>query len=158
YLRAQYFRSQQQDPPFFAELARFILKDKEYETNFLAQLASPLDRFFQARGARVEKRWRTGTSWFTRLDFLDLPSLAAKLDGHADSDPLSKWIFDQLAPETQELVRSRRDANRLRKLLARDLNALLERELKQKQQLARRERAKQSLEGKILESQGEERL
>ena len=46
YLRAQYFRSQQIDPPFFSELARTLLKDQPYQTNLLARLVSPLDTYF----------------------------------------------------------------------------------------------------------------
>ena len=46
YLRAQYFRSQQIDPPFFSELARTLLKDDTYQTNLLARIVSPLDWYF----------------------------------------------------------------------------------------------------------------
>ena len=55
YLRAQYFRSQQKDPPFFSELARTMLKDDPYQTNALARIVTPLDTYFEARGARIEK-------------------------------------------------------------------------------------------------------
>ena len=78
YLRAQYYRSQQKDPPFFSELARYILKDREYKTNLLAKAVSPLDWYFEGRGARVERRWRTFTSWFSDHDFTNLKSLVDK--------------------------------------------------------------------------------
>ena len=60
YLRAQYFRSHQQDPPFFQELLRGPEERKEdYTTNILARIAyNILDRPFVARGARIEARWR----------------------------------------------------------------------------------------------------
>ena len=79
YLRAQYFRSQQKDPPFFSELARTLLQDQQYETNLLARLVSPLDWIFEARGARIEKRWRISTSWFAAKDFTNLPAFVARL-------------------------------------------------------------------------------
>ena len=75
YLRAQYFRSQRIKPPFFSELARTLLKDQPYQTNLLARIVSPLDTFFTARGARIEKRWRVSTSWFTGGDIINLPAL-----------------------------------------------------------------------------------
>ena len=69
YIRAHYNRSTQIDPPFFSELVRTALKDKDYQTNLLARAVAPLDRFFTALGARVEKRRRTYTSWFADKDF-----------------------------------------------------------------------------------------
>jgi len=60
YLRAQYFRSAEQDPPFFQELLRGPEERKEdYTTNSLARLAYLiLDKPFESRGARIEARWR----------------------------------------------------------------------------------------------------
>lgn len=133
YLRAQYFRSQQHDPPFFSELARFLLKDKEYQTNMLAKLVSPLDWYFEARGARVEKRWRTYTSWFTPKEFTNVKDFAGKLG--AKKDPLSQWLYQNVSSETQNLISSGGDESRLGEALSRDLNVLLERELKQQQEL-----------------------
>jgi hypothetical protein len=134
YLRAQYFRSRQNDPPFFSELARFVLKDKEYQTNLLAKMVSPLDWFFEARGAREEKRWRTSTSRFTEKDFLDVPALVAKLCPGGAQDALSKWLFENCSKQSQELIASRKDEARLLPLLTRDLDGLLERELRQGRQ------------------------
>jgi hypothetical protein len=131
YLRAQYFRSQQKDPPFFSELARFILKDKEYQTNLLAKIVSPLDWIFQARGARVEKRWRTSTSQFTAKDFLDVRALVAKLCPGGAQDALSKWLFENCSKTTREMITSGKNEAQLLPLLAHDLNVLLERELQQ---------------------------
>ena len=124
YLRAQYFRSQQKDPPFFSELARTLLKDEPYQTNLLARIVSPLDWIFEARGARIEKRWRVSTSWFTGTDFTNLPALAAKL--HSSQDPLSRWLFQQFNKPTRDLITGRSDENQLRAALAGDLNRLLE--------------------------------
>src|SRR5208283_5762063 len=36
YIRAQFNRSTEIDPPFFREVARFLLHDEEWQTNFLA--------------------------------------------------------------------------------------------------------------------------
>jgi tetratricopeptide (TPR) repeat protein len=124
YLRAQYFRSQQIDPPFFSELARTLLKDEPYKTNLLARIVSPLDWIFEARGARIEKRWRISTSWFTGEDFAKLPALVAKL--HSSQDPLSRWLFQKLSQPTRNLITSRGDEKQLRAALVGELNRLLE--------------------------------
>ena len=124
YLRAQYFRSQQIDPPFFSELARTLLKDQPYHTNLLARIVSPLDWIFEARGARIEKRWRVSTSWFTGEDFTNLPALAAKL--HSSQDPLSRWLFQKLSKPTRDLITGRGNEIQLRAALVGDLNQLLE--------------------------------
>jgi hypothetical protein len=124
YLRAQYFRSQQIDPPFFSELARTLLKDEPYQTNLLARLVSPLDWIFEARGGRIEKRWRVSTSYFTGKDFTNLSALTAKL--HSSQDPLSRWLFHNLSKPTQDLMTGRSDENQLRAALVGDLNRLLE--------------------------------
>jgi len=126
YLRAQYFRSQQKDPPFFSELARTLLKDQPYETNLLARLVSPLDWIFEARGARIEKRWRISTSWFTGKDFTNLPAFVAKLRPSDKQDPLSKWLFQNLSKPAQDLITGKDNENQLRTALAADLNPLLE--------------------------------
>ncbi len=126
YLRAQYFRSQQIDPPFFSELARTLLKDQPYQTNLLARLVSPLDWIFEARGARVEKRWRVSTSWFTGNDFTNLPAFVAKLRPGDKQDPLSQWLFHNLGKPTQNLITAKGNESQLRPALAADLNHLLE--------------------------------
>jgi tetratricopeptide (TPR) repeat protein len=126
YLRAQYFRSQQKDPPFFSELARTIFKDQPYQTNLLAHIVSPLDWIFEARGARIEKRWRVSTSWFTGKDFTNLPAFAADLRPGDKQEPLSKWLFQNLSKPAQDLITGKGDETRLRAGLAADLNRLLE--------------------------------
>ena len=49
-------------------------------------------------------------------------------------DPLSKYLYENLSPETQQLLAGQGNEARLRRSLAEDLNLLLERELKIKQQ------------------------
>ncbi len=124
YLRAQYFRSKQIDPPFFSELARTLLKDPPYQTNLLARLVSPLDTIFTARGAGIEKRWRLSTSWFTDADITNPSALVAKL--HSSQDPFSRWLFQQLSKTTRNLITSKGGENQLRAALVDELNRLLE--------------------------------
>src|SRR5262249_14995409 len=148
YLRAQYFRSQQKDPPFFSELARFALKDKLYQTNLLAKLVSPLDWIFESRGGRVERRWRTSSSLFTDNDFTNLKSLTDKLP--AKADPVSQWLYQNVSSETQGLLNGSGDENRLRESLSRDLNVLLDRELKQQDELEQKQKEKSALDHKVF--------
>ena len=98
YIRAHYNRSTQIDPPFFSELARTIFKDKEYQTNLLARAVEPLDRFFTELGARVEKRRRTYTSWFTEETFTDLDAFAARLRPGAAAGPALEVSLRQPEP------------------------------------------------------------
>lgn len=60
YIRAQYFRSAEHDPPFFQELLRGPEeRNDNYSTNFLAKIAGKLlDTPFEALGARIEARRR----------------------------------------------------------------------------------------------------
>jgi tetratricopeptide (TPR) repeat protein len=156
FIRSHYNRSTQIDPPFFSELARTFLKDNQYQTNLLAQAVRPLDRFFTELGARVEKRRRTYTSWFTERDFTDLPALAAKL--HVQQDPLSKYIYDHCAAQTQQLLSGKADNPALGRSLANDLNQLMDRDLQIKEQLAAKQQAKEDVDLKIADGNSSERL
>ncbi len=158
YLRAQYYRSQQVDPPFFSELARFVLKDKDYETNLLAKIVTPLDTYFTARGARIEKRWRTESSLFGKDDFTNLAGLVAKLKPGGNQDALGKWLYENVSKETQTLITSGGDEGRLRKALAADLNPLLERELELKQQLKAKQAEKYDADQQLSDGSTSERL
>ena len=158
YIRAHYNRSTQIDPPFFSELLRTALKDKDYQTNLLARAVAPLDRFFEALGARVERRRRTYTSWFGNKDFVDLPAFAAKLRPGPQQDPLSKYLCDNLSPETKALLSGQGNEARLRRGLAEDLNVLLERELKLKQSLDLKKQEKDAVDQEIADGSASERL
>ena len=124
YLRSQYFRSQQKDPPFFSELARTMLKDDPYQTNLLARILSPLDTYFTGRGARIEKRWRISTSWFSDADLVNVNSLVSKL--HSSQDPLSRWLFQSLDKPARNLITSKGSEAALRAALVDNWNRLLE--------------------------------
>lgn len=59
YIRAQYNRSTQKDPPFFQELLRGPRElEQNYETNFVARMFIPIDKYFTDLGARIEARRR----------------------------------------------------------------------------------------------------
>ena len=135
YIRAQYFRSAQIDPPFFQELFR---SDKErqdnYTTNFLARAVQPLDRLFEGLGDRIEKRRRTYTSWFKESDFLDLSAFAQRLRTGREQDPVSKYVYENLAPETQQLLASKGNEKALANHLAQDLNRILDLDLQLKKE------------------------
>ena len=158
YIRAHYNRSTQIDPPFFSELLRTILKDKDYQTNLLARAVAPLDRFFTGLGDKVEKRRRTYTSWFADNDFTDLPALAARLRPGPQQDPLSKYLYDNLSPKAQQLLSGQGNEARLRPALAEDLNRLLERELKIKEQLKAKKQEKDAVDQEIADGSASERL
>ena len=136
YIRAHYNRSTQIDPPFFQELFRSEKERQEnYATNLVAQAVEPLDNLFEGLGDRIEKRRRTFTSWFADGDFLDLPRFAARLRPSPQQDPVSKFVFESLSPKTRELIQGTGRENELRQGLEHDLNALLERELRVKEEL-----------------------
>jgi tetratricopeptide (TPR) repeat protein len=158
YIRAHYNRSvqYQYDSPFFSELARTLLKDKEYQTNIVARAVAPLDTFFTALGARIEKRRRTYTSWFGDKDLPELAALAARLRPGPQQDTLSKYLYDNLRSETQRLLSS--PDNKLRRNLEQDLNVLLERELKIKQQIKDKQQQKDAVDQEIADGSTSERL
>lgn len=124
YIRAHYNRSTQPDPPFFSELLRGPTElAQNYDTNFLARMAEPLDRYFLKLGDDIEKERRVGSSYFKPEHFLDLKSLAAKL--RSGGDPVSKFVLSKLSPATQSALASG-DGAGARDSLAKDLNQLLE--------------------------------
>jgi thioredoxin-like negative regulator of GroEL len=125
YIRAQYNRSAQIDPPFFSEVARGPRElETNEKTNIIARMMRPLDHIFLGLGDDIEKERRAGTSFFKPDHFTDLPGLAAKLA--AGADPLSKYIADKLSPDTRQLLGSSGRDSTLRKALTKDLNKLLE--------------------------------
>jgi thioredoxin-like negative regulator of GroEL len=137
YIRAQYNRSTQIDPPFFQELARSEKERQEnYSTNFLARTVEPLDRLVTGLGDRIEKRRRTYTSWFRDSDFTDLPGFVARLRPGAQQDAVAKFIYESLQPKTQQLLVSDGKSDGFRQQLEQELNQLLERELKVNKDLA----------------------
>jgi tetratricopeptide (TPR) repeat protein len=122
YIRAQFFRSAQQDPPFFQNfLATALPKIFKGPVRALGFL----DNIFEGLGARIEWRRRTESSLFKPDDFIDLKGFTAKLRKGAQTNELSKYIYSKLSPETQKLVDSGGDDSALRRGLARDLNVVL---------------------------------
>ncbi len=159
YLRAQYNRSKQIDPPFFQELCRSQQeRQQNYHTNLLARAVAPLDQFFTDLGDRVEKRRRTYTSWLAEKDFLDLPAFTAKLRPGPRQDPLSQYLYDNLSADTRKLLAGTGNQTRLRRGLADDLNRLLERELTFQQQLKALRQEKAVVDQQIADGSTSERL
>ena len=125
YIRGHYNRSAQIDPGFFTELFRGNTElARNTTTNWIAHMMTPVDDFFIKIGDNIEKQRRVGSSFFESDHFLDPKGLAAKLK--AGADPVSKYVFSALKPETQAALGSAPDSSNARSLLSRDLNRLLE--------------------------------
>jgi thioredoxin-like negative regulator of GroEL len=150
YIRAHYNRSKQIDAPFFQELFR-PAKEKEmnYSTNLFAQMVSPLDKFFIGIGDRVEKRRRTQSSLFTGKDFLDLPAFVSRLKPDPGQDALSKFIYENLASPTRQLLAGSGNEAALRSALAKDLNVLLQRESEARDDLQAKQAQKNEMDQQI---------
>jgi tetratricopeptide (TPR) repeat protein len=149
YIRSHYNRSMQKDPPFFTGLVDHLqglaLKKTErakrdrglpYQMGALSRLlglgdfiAKPLDWLFGEKiGAAIERDRRAGSSIFKPGHFTNVKPLATRLQPGPQQDALSKWLHEQLSPETRSLVASGDEAA-LRKALAKDFNQLIEREM-----------------------------
>jgi tetratricopeptide (TPR) repeat protein len=145
YIRAQYNRSMQKDPPFFQELLRSSdEREKNYETNAIARMAIPFDRYFTALGARIEKRRRTYTSWFDDTQFTDFKGFEAKVKGQQDA--VSKFIYQNLKPATQQVITGGNADKSAMKSVSDDLNTLINRELATKAQRDEKQSEKDQLE------------
>jgi tetratricopeptide (TPR) repeat protein len=123
YIRAQFNRSAQIDPPFFQNfLSGSAPKIFHGPTRSLAWL----DDIFEGLGAKVERSRALSTSWFKPDQFLSAQKMAAKLRHGGQQDPLAKYLYDNLSKETQQLVDSNADEAALRAALSKDLNAILQ--------------------------------
>jgi tetratricopeptide (TPR) repeat protein len=128
YIRAHYNRSTQIDPYFFSELLRGPEEIRmNVETNILARLVLPLDRFVFNLGAQIEKRRRAGSSFFKPEHFLDLAGLVRKLKQRDPHPALASYLWDNLAEDTRRLMDGPAD-RKLAEALARDLNRLMNNE------------------------------
>ncbi|HEY3853446.1 MAG TPA: DUF2723 domain-containing protein [Verrucomicrobiae bacterium] len=122
YIRAQYDRSTQIDPPFFQN---FLSGSLPSIFHGQMRIFAFLDDIFEGNGARVEKKRRTSTSWFTPEQITDPKALATSLRKSDHQTPLSSYIYGKLSPDTQRLVDSGSDENALRKSLSQDLNTII---------------------------------
>jgi hypothetical protein len=148
YIRAHYNRSKQIDPPFFQELLRTgEEREKNLGTNALARMVRPLDKAFTGLGDRIEKRRRTFTSWFEPEHFTDVAALAGKL--RTSQDPVSKFLFDNLSPETQKLLTSGGNEAALRQALAEDFNKTIDHESGVRQQLEKLQQEKRAVDQEL---------
>ena len=138
YIRAQYNRSAENDPPFFSELLRGPreLASPVAYTNIFARMMLPVDRFFLQLGDDIEKSRRAGTSFFKPDHFADLKGFVARLKPGPQQDPLSKFLYERLTKSAQELVNRGGSESSLRKHLAEDLNKqVLDREFHERRKL-----------------------
>jgi tetratricopeptide (TPR) repeat protein len=148
YIRAQYNRSTQIDPPFFQELFRSGKeREQNYTTNILARMVQPLDTIFEGLGDRIEKERRVGTSWFTEKDFLDFPAFIARLRPGEQQDAVSKFLYENLSPETKQMLSG--DSKALKDNLCKDLNRLMDRELQTKKLITAKTAEKSALEQEL---------
>ena len=146
YLRAQYNRSRQLDPPFFQELCRSQAeRERNTTTNLLARTVQPLDQLFAGMGDRLEELRRTSTSQFTDADFTGLKGFAARLRPGPGQDPVSKYLHDNLSPATRQLLGGPGDERSLRRGLAQDLNRILDREYQTTRRISALERQRAAL-------------
>jgi tetratricopeptide (TPR) repeat protein len=123
YIRAQYNRSAQIDPPFFQNFLKDSLPSIFHQpTRWL----SPLDDLFEGIGAKVERRRRTSTSWFTPGQILKPQALAADLRKSDHQTPLSSFLYGKFSPDTQHLIDTSSDESALRRALSKEFNAILD--------------------------------
>ena len=124
YIRAHYNRSTEKDIPFFAELMRSEReRENNFKTNLLARaIAVPLDNFFLANGARIEKERRVGASFFQPAHFLQLNDFAKKLESAPNE--VTKYLRDNLSEETRKQLSG--GGSGLASVLAKDLNRILD--------------------------------
>jgi tetratricopeptide (TPR) repeat protein len=123
YIRAQYNRSLQIDPPFFQE---FLPTELPRVFQGPTTALKWLDNIFEGIGAAVEKERRTGTSRFKEEHFTDVAKLAGQLCPHEGQDELSACLYGRLSKETQALVSSHTDPKTMARALARDFNRIME--------------------------------
>jgi tetratricopeptide (TPR) repeat protein len=174
YIRAQYNRSAQKDPPFFQGFVDYIqtlalpeadrkekTEGRYFKLNSAAKIigwanffAKPLDNYFTDLGDRIEKRRRTFTSWFTDKEFTDVAGFATKLRNQGD--PVSKYLYQNLSAKTQQLLAGPADSN-LGRALSTDLNALLERELVVRKRITEKEAEKAAVDQEIADGEASSR-
>ena len=123
YIRAQFNRSAQIDPPFFQNFLSGTFPTKFHGPT---RALSWLDTIFESLGGKIEFRRRTGTSWFEPDQFSNVQDLAAKLRKSDHQDSLSKFLYGKLSKETQALVDGQGDESALRRALAKNFNAILQ--------------------------------
>ena len=145
YIRAHYNRSKQIDPPFFSEF-------------FHTSLLRPLDTLFTHIGDNVEKDRRTYTSWLKPAEFTDLPALVAKLKPGPGRDKLSEFLYENLDKSTQALLNGQGNESSLRSALSKDLNRILEQELKNTNERQELTTEKTQLEFKLASGSSSSRL
>jgi len=122
YIRAQFNRSAQIDPPFFQNFLSGSLPGLFHgSTRWLAWM----DSIFESLGADIEFHRRTGTSWLKADQFTNVRDLASRLRRSDHQDALCKYLYGRLGKETQALVDGQGEERALRRALAGDFNVIL---------------------------------
>lgn len=131
YIRAHYNKSEQvkYDSPFFSEVFRSARERDEGRTNLLSKLASPLDAIFLTIGDRIERSRRAGSSLFHADSFTNLKELANRLRSGGEPSALSRYLAENLSPDTKKLLAQGTESPALARALAADFNRIIERDL-----------------------------
>ncbi|HEX4342224.1 MAG TPA: tetratricopeptide repeat protein, partial [Verrucomicrobiae bacterium] len=99
YIRSQYFRSAQIDPPFFSELVRTDRERKDDYTNYISQAAyTLLDKPFEAFGARVEARRRAEGVYPPKEIYEPSPEDSQRCFNDYYSDVMKRYAHDREFP------------------------------------------------------------
>jgi tetratricopeptide (TPR) repeat protein len=103
YLRAQYFRSQQHDPPFFSELIKYLASLSHQEDNSLVQFAANtayhlLDVPFTKLGAKVEARRRAEGVYPPKEIYIPSPEDSARSFEDYTRDVQQRQAENRLQP------------------------------------------------------------
>jgi tetratricopeptide (TPR) repeat protein len=131
YIRAHYNKSEQikYDSPFFSEFFRSRRQVEEGRSNILGKLLSPLDTVFLALGNHIEKGRRANSSLFEADSFTNLKDLAARLRTGGEPAAVSRYLVENLAPDTKQLLDKGVDSPALARAMATDFNRLIQRDL-----------------------------
>ena len=105
YIRAQYFRSAQIDPPFFQNFLSNVLPSVFHGPT---TLFAPLDYLFTSLGAQI-KGPPHGTSWFKPDHFTNVHRAGSKIARFYQQDALAKFLLRvNLAPRRSPCLMARR--------------------------------------------------
>jgi tetratricopeptide (TPR) repeat protein len=113
YIRAQYNRSTQIDPPFFQELLRSDKeKEQNYSTNFVARLAYQfLDRPLTDFGAKVEARRRAEGVYPPKEIYTPTPDDSSMCFSEYMQDAQQRLDHDLRFPNEPKLIKSGEDVH-----------------------------------------------
>jgi tetratricopeptide (TPR) repeat protein len=108
YIRAQYFRSAEIDPPFFQELLRPKKEvDENYTTNFVARLAYEfLDKPFTKLGADIEARRRREGVYPPKEIYTPSPNDLSRCYSDYMADAQQRYTHDKMFPNEPRQIKA----------------------------------------------------